>query len=288
MRRAHRGSRMDAACFCPDHRIRVSPSRSRPTYVFQEASRNCIVDRGLLHLVTKTESWRLGNETSEDALSWNVFVGLKRLGRLRDAVSVLTGISVQAEPSLYLWGNEILEREVSRWSLLGKVRDRLEPRVGIRTEPDVALHVPGQLLVLIEAKFGSPNSTLDGKTRAYDSVQDFLRVYPAPEEGPDPLEREWIESMPTMLFLEQLSRLAVFGAWMRNGSEQVVVVNLLRKRDLLAKAPDFVSHLSSDSPVTFEARAWEQLIPLTACADGETLARYLTQKSYCLRPAFFV
>ena len=202
--------------------------------------------------MTKTESWRLGNETSEDALSWNVFVGLKRLGRLRDAVSVLTGASAQAEPCLCIWGNEILEREVNRWSLLEKVRDRLEPRLCIRTEPDVALHVPGQLLVLIEAKFGSPNSTLDGK--AYNSVQDFLRIYIAPEEGPDPLERRWIESLPAMLFLEQLSRLAVFGAWIRTGSEQLVVVNLLRKTDLVAKAPDFVSYLRAGSPVKFEAR----------------------------------
>src|SRR5687768_4751070 len=79
LERAHRGSRGKPACFCPEHQIRVSPSRTRPTYVFRDASRNFIIDRGLIPAVTKTESWRLGNETSEDALTWNVFVSLMRL-----------------------------------------------------------------------------------------------------------------------------------------------------------------------------------------------------------------
>ena len=282
--RAHRAPRNNAACFCQEHQIRVSPSRTRPTYVFRDASRNFIVDRGLLQVAKKTESWRLGNETSEDALSWNMFVGLMRLSLLRDAVYILTGVTFHAQPRLYLWGNEIMEWKVRPWALLHKIRDQLERGFGIQTEPDVALHVPGELLVLIEAEFGSPNSTLDKKS--YDTVEQFLEVYSRPEDGPEPLEREWIAAQPATVILEQLCRLAVFGTWMRKAEEKVVVVNLLREAELASSQPRFVSHLAPGSPVQFEARAWEQLIPLAGGADNDTLERYLKNKSYCLLPAF--
>ena len=252
--------------------------------MFQDAKRNFIVDRGLLDTTKKTESWRLGNETSEDALSWNVFVGLMRLGLLGAAVQVLSGVSVDREPHLYLWGNEIREREMRDWSLLGTIREQLEPGFRIQTEPDVALHVPGQLLVLVEAKFGSRNCTLDKKK--YERVGQFLEVYVAPEGGADPLDRGWIMKQPPGKIFEQLCRLAVLGSWMRKADERIVIVNLVRQTELAANPPAFGSHLVVGGPVKFEARAWEQLIPLANGARNQTLARYLEKKSYCLRPAF--
>src|ERR1700690_882294 len=125
MAKAHRGTRRDAACFCPEHHLRVSPSR--PTYVYDTYERNLIVDHQLFRSVKKVESWRLPNETSEDALTWNVLVGLSRLGRLREAVQVLTSIKPLAEPTLYLWGNEIGAESARLWPALGQVRERLEP-----------------------------------------------------------------------------------------------------------------------------------------------------------------
>ncbi len=89
------------AVFCPDHHIRISSS---PTYVYDNPSRNFIIDTDLVSHVKKVERWRLGNERSEDALSWNVFVSLARLGELRHVLRQLTRLEFTGEPILYLWG----------------------------------------------------------------------------------------------------------------------------------------------------------------------------------------
>src|ERR1700689_1292842 len=52
------------------------------------------------------------------------------------------------------WGNEIGERDVHGYPAPDNVRNALEPDRTIQTEPDVVLHVPGRLLVLIEASSG--------------------------------------------------------------------------------------------------------------------------------------
>ena len=55
--------------------ISISVS-TKPTYIYEDKKSNFIVGRDILRQVSKVESWRLGFETSEDAVSWNVFVGL--------------------------------------------------------------------------------------------------------------------------------------------------------------------------------------------------------------------
>lgn len=281
LQKAHRGTRKSPDCFCPAHDIRVSPSR--PTYVFRDQYRNVIVAHDVFAAVRKTESWRLPNETSEDALSWNVFVGLASLGRLREAARVLSGVTVDVDPELYLWGNKITPDGATLWPALVDVRIRLEDELKIQTEPDIAIRVPGKLLVVIEAKFGSKNGTLDGKD--YECVEEFLDRYESPM-GSDPLNRTWIVGQSSDRILEQLCRMAVFGAWLGERGEDVVVVSLMRRQELAASPPDVASHLVPGGPVRFQARAWEDLIPLAAGAPDHTLRRYLADKSYGLRPAF--
>jgi hypothetical protein len=113
----------------------------------------------------KAESHRLGYEMSEDALSWNVFVGLAEAGALRAATCFLTGVDPHAEPRLYLWGERVdLSGEAAeRFAPLDTVRRKLEK--GIRrflTEPDIMLVVDGRSVVCVEAKFGSGNPTCCG------------------------------------------------------------------------------------------------------------------------------
>lgn len=108
---------------------------------------------------TKVESARLGYEMSEDALSWNVFVGLLSQQRLADAARYLCGIALTQEPELYLWGIRVAGQAGGElYEPLKRVRNTLER--GIKnyvTEPDIMLVIPGEILVCIEAKFGSGN-----------------------------------------------------------------------------------------------------------------------------------
>jgi len=163
---------------------------------------------------------------SEDALSWNVFVSLARLGILGAAIPELGSGTENVE--LYLWGNRIADGKPRFWDKLDRVRKTLEPGAAFPTEPDIMLRVPGHALVLIEAKFGSPNSTLAGKEDRFESVEDFLARYPAPEGAADPLARDWIEQQQLGTVLEQLCRNVVYATWLAEPREQPTVINLVR------------------------------------------------------------
>jgi len=113
-----------------------------------------------LRSVEKAESHRLGYEMSEDALTWNVFVGLAEAGKLSNAVHFLTGREVSAEPDLYLWGELVDVRNCTRkrFEPLDAVRGELEKGIKrFKTEPDAMLVLDGKFIICVEAKFGSGN-----------------------------------------------------------------------------------------------------------------------------------
>jgi hypothetical protein len=156
--------------WCSEHGIRLHTS----TFVYWNGSdqrdesrlRNFVVGQDLVRAIAlpkgmKAESHRLGYEMSEDALSWNVFVSLAMAGRLREAAEFLTGRSVRVEPKLYLWGRRIDERreESAVYQPLLRAREALESDIHtFVTEPDIMLVADGEMLICIEAKFGSGNT----------------------------------------------------------------------------------------------------------------------------------
>ena len=89
--------------------------RAAPTYVLERPLDNFIAGRELIaEAIAGTwghpEASRLGNETSEGALTWNVLRSLQEAGRLGVVASALTASEVDAEPELGFWGRRI-ERE---------------------------------------------------------------------------------------------------------------------------------------------------------------------------------
>lgn len=273
--------------FCPVHGISVSTS---PTYVFKDYHKNFIIEVARLERFTdlKVESWRLGNERSEDAVSWNVFVGLARLKELAAAMKCLTGVEADVEPELYLWGIRFSDEEPKVWDRLIEVRNILERRAGIPTEPDIMLRIPGRVLVLIEAKFGSSNGTLQGQEERFGDVSEFLDLYPGVAGKADPLNREWIEQQKPMAVLQQLVRNIIFAQWMAGNNERVFVVNLVRDSEEQDVAGKIANHLAADSPVSFRRCTWETLFRLPAFSSeaAEPLKRYLVNKTNKLAKAF--
>jgi hypothetical protein len=151
------------------------------------------------------------------------------------------------------------------------------------------LRAPGQALVLIEAKFGSPNGTLAGKEERFGSVQEFLDRY-APREGsPDPLAREWIGQRPPHRVLEQLCRNVIFAQWLAEAGERPFVVNLVKEAQ--EEKPPFADHLVSNSPVTFRHETWEGLyraLPVLSSQEATPLRHYLLHKTDRLSKAFAI
>src|SRR6476619_1740236 len=109
--------------------------RAAPTYVLENALDNVIAGRGLIAEAV-AGTWhhggagRLGNETSEGALTWNVLRSLQEAGRLGVAASAFTAGDVDTEPERGFWGQRI-------------ERDRATPWRALHDGPDACLHVPG-------------------------------------------------------------------------------------------------------------------------------------------------
>jgi hypothetical protein len=80
--------------------------------------------------------------------------------KLKDAGEWLTGRSLSGEPELYLWGQriDVKGRERGMYEPLRRVRAALESGIArFGTEPDIMLVVKGEMVICIEAKFGSGN-----------------------------------------------------------------------------------------------------------------------------------
>lgn len=269
--------------FCPAHGIRLHSN----TFVYwngvgnqdEARLRNFRIRLDLardiaLGSVEKAESHRLGYEMSEDALTWNVFVGLAEAGKLRRAVQVLTGRDIDAEPSLYLWGEliDVKRRERGRFQRLDTIRSRLENDIKrFKTEPDVMLVLDGQLVICIEAKFGSGNPLAnerraEGGQKPVDRA-GLLRRYldPARPETNRIIYRDGIG----MTFHSQLFRNVIFASEMANGWDWHVV-NLASMTQWKGgrDSPQYSyknpeehvrSYLHRDRQQCFSFRTWEEL-----------------------------
>lgn len=275
----HRGQK---PLFCPKHGISVS---TKPTYIYADVERNFIIGKQIPTHLSKVESFRLGYETSEDALSWNVFVSIYALDGLAEAFEKLTGITATEEPELYLWGNRI-DSQCRKWERLYEVRNVLEQGMTFPTEPDIMLRVPGQAIVLIEAKFGSSNPRLAGKKTRFGSVAKFLNRYKSKDGAADPLDRNWISQQEDDQILEQLCRNAVFAHWLALRVEQLFVINLIPRKGT-SDEELFRRHLA-DNGVQFHVRRWEDLCDLSVLQgeQASVVMSYLKNKTINFSRAF--
>jgi len=119
---------------------------------------------------SKAESFRLGHENSEDALTYNVFGWLHCHGHLRHVYEWLTGeVVAPGQLQLFLWGLKIdfaAEAKEKCWGPLQTVREHLEKGIhNFLTEPDIMLLSPTRL-VCVEVKFTSGNPLcIEGKDK---------------------------------------------------------------------------------------------------------------------------
>jgi hypothetical protein len=291
--------------WCRKHGIRLHSGTfvywNGPGLQNESLLRNFIVRPDLVRTIAldsgvKAESYRLGYEMSEDALSWNVFVSLATAGKLRDAAEVLTGRSVSAEPSLYLWGERVDVKHGERtiYEPLLRVRKSLEDGIEhFLTEPDIILVAEGEMVISIEAKFGSGNPlAYDSATQAGKrptSRADLLARYLGDKTSALTKHIVRPEYMGSILH-SQLFRNIVFASEM---AREVPwhVVNLVSSTQRGTKnsvrysfadpEADVRSYLHADWQHCFTAGTWETLHAevISGCTDLAELDRYLQTKS---------
>jgi len=286
----YRRGTSDPSAFCSVHGIRMSTS---PTYVYRESAKNLIVSADLFERLDKVERWRIRNEMSDDALTWNVFAAMSKLGGLPSVLEYLQpGIGPETslrDLELYLWGNRISTSGSQFWSKIHSIRRDLV-EAGIPTEPDIIVRAPGRAIVLVEAKVCAPKSTLPDKNERVGDVEQFLDRYQQRAQQPDPLIRGWIVCQQPGRVLEQLCRNVILAQRLAEDGEQPFVVNLTRESAELDVEERLAPHLNPQRPVGFRRATWEGIyrLPIMRSADALPLKTYLASKTSNLRQAFAV
>jgi hypothetical protein len=302
---------------CADHGLRIHPSS--PTFVYyngtdrpakRTASRRNIrfeTDFFAHHILDnreKAETHRFASENSEDALTWNVLVGIRERGQLHTLYEWFTG--EPAAPNrieLYLWGLRIdpPNSEPQVYPPLKTVREILEPDIRrFKTEPDVILVGPSRL-VCVEVKFTSGNPLArDEDAKKGDKPkrrEDLIAKYVGRnQDGSKPLFRpeDVVAKVPS-----QLLRVSVFAARMAEcAGLDWLAANLVtstqwdRHHSRRGKPHPGFSDPTMQMPPgireRFRFKTWEDLYA-QVLRDSPALTRvadYMRGKSAFLKPAF--
>jgi len=200
-------------------------------------------------------------------------------------------LDVSDEPELYLWGLKIsLDGPVPKeqFDALCAARKVFESGIHkMNTEPDIMLYAPNRFLVLVEAKFTSPNTTV--RPGAADKPKE------KPKTRKGILDRYSVDQLPpgsllaptdeTPLF-SQLYRNLVFAIYMAKQLKvQWGFVNLTSQRAYKKMSDDVTAFsnavLPPESRHRFVRCTWEQLFRdhVEGKADLDELATYMRHKS---------
>ena len=302
--------------FCPEHGIRIHKTSfvyyngRSPHDLITATKRNLMFHAqycidNFLNKSNKAESHRLCYESSEDALTFNVFAELLSNGNeLKKLLRHICKGSPTDTPQLYLWGQRVdLDTPVSPYKPLCTARSLLgEDRLPFPTEPDIMLVVPNKVLICIEAKFGSKNPIAEERKVSADQK---------PKSRAELIDRyctrnsiiQWekiftFDKMPTR-FHEQLFRNLVFAASMAEvaGIEKWYVVNLRSQHIMNLKKgrPESMpvvrnvrSMLTHASKNRFVHRTWEDLYDICVRNNPRlhNLAWYMKNKTLNSQRAF--
>ena len=254
----------------------------------------------------KMESGRLCYESSEDAVSYNVFTKLlSNQLALRHLLSHITKQPINSDVELYLWGGKIdlKQNKFSPYKPLMQVREHLESDIRrFGTEPDIMLVVPKQIVVCIEAKFGSKNPVAKDKESIAGEkpkrVSALIERYCTKNRIVDMGSIFSFDKIPHP-FYEQIFRNIIFAASMAKleGAPQWHVVNLRNQHlmNLRRGQPEsrpikrsVISLLSKNYKNCFHHITWEDIynIAVKNNPDLSDLSWYLKTKSLDCSRAF--
>lgn len=290
-------TRAAAGQVCPEHGVRVHRSG---TFTYRDPTRNFILEPDLVTRVIrhpgKFESHRLGYEKSEDAVTLNVFRSFQQAGCLNEIARLVTGLEVEDEPDLFLWGlNLSADDALPVWPLLQAARRRFESALPVKrpaTEPDIGLFLDGHYLALIEAKLTSPNTFYHAGPRkdAQSLTKDeLLTLYH--DEVCHILDME--EATASDAAAYQMWRNTVFAEWMAHHAKpgtRAYFCNLVRAGCELDSFEHFHRIVRPEFAHRVTRLRWEDLY-LLAGLHGDRLLRlkeYMAAKTANLQPAFLL
>ena len=280
---------------CPTHHIAVHSTRPHGfTYVYDKQWRNKNLlwadadDQARLEAILrgKRES-RMGHEHSEDAVTWNVFRFFERHGCLSRAIGTICPCP-DDEPLTVFWTTH----DGCLWEPYRCCSDQIPERASARSESDLIFLWENKLVVVIEAKFRSPNRS-DPKNRESESrkAEPYIKHasgYLSRDEVKVAVRDGWYELMRNWVLGMKLKDMLV--------CETFVLVNLLRKRHENEHHEDprrdFAEPACVLSPNSrFVIEYWEDLIAAAPSIcdhpDSSVLVSWARNKSELMgKPAF--
>jgi hypothetical protein len=226
-------------------------------------------------------------------LSFNVFRSFQEAGLLNYIGRHITGLDEEDEPRLFLWGIELSEDSLRPWDLLIGARERFERQLPVKrpyTEPDIGLYLPGRYLILIEAKFTSPNSYYaDGPRKDSQSLtkNELLDIYS--DRSLRYLDQELAAASESVFY--QLWRNVVFSEWMARKAQagtQAYFANLTRRFCETESFNHFRVMLRPEFAGRVAHICWEDLHVIASLGGSRLsiLQEYLLTKTANLLPAF--
>jgi len=277
---------------CPLHHIAVHFTRGGYTYVYDDPSRNLLWTdandqerlKAILH--GKRES-RMGHEHSEDAVTWNVFRFFERYGCLSGAIWTICPCP-DNEPLTVFWTTH----NGCLWDSYRHCSDQIPEKPTARSESDLIFLWEHELIVVVEAKFRSPNRSDKAKRE-----HELRKSRPYITHASRYLNSEGAEEAACDGWYELL-RNWVLGAALKEalGCEAFVLVNLLRKRHEKEHGEnprrDFAERACVLTPDSrFMVAYWEDLIAAAPSIcdypDSGLLVNWARNKSELLgKPAF--
>ena len=279
---------------CPTHGIKVHATRGGYTYVFDDPLRNLLwtdaedQQRRDAILKGKRES-RMGHEHSEDAVTWNVFRFFERHRCLAPAMRTICPCPTE-DPLTIFWTTH----DGCLWEPYRRCSDQIPEKPAARSESDLIFLWEHKLLVVVEAKFRSPNrSAPDPEKRE----EELRKSRPYIANASRNLNQKRAEQVVRDGWYELL-RNWVIGTALKDtlGCEEFVLVNLLRKRHEKEHREnpkqDFAERACVLSPHRqFVVAYWEDLIAAapSICDDPDSglLVSWARNKSELLgKPAF--
>lgn len=285
-------SRLHPGEVCKKHGIRIHRSG---TYSYVRPERNIIVARDVALRIAQHPfkyECRFFLEKSEDALTYNTLRSFMEVGCLNYLARYITGLDTEEEPRLLLWGIEQNE-SLTPSDLLIAARNRFEQRLPVerpKTEYDASLFLDGHYLILIEAKFTSPNPVyMHGPRKDSQALtlEELLAIYD------DPLcpmiDMEKARKADSIAY--QLFRNVQFSSWMAHHAvpgTKAYFANLTRRGHENESFHDFVQLIRPEFIGRVTHVCWEDLWVIAALSGGRLglLQEYLLQKTANLGPAF--
>ena len=222
-----------------------------------------------------------------------MFRSFQQAGCLGTLAAEVFGLPTDVEPELFLWGINLNNGSFSSWELLKDARTRFESNLPIKrplTEPDIAIHVSGHYLALIEAKFTSQNGMyFNGRRDTIHSLtkEELVSIY----SDASHLLLNVKEAQKRQRIHYQLWRNTVFAEWMArqdNETTQAYHFNLVRAGQDKDSAEEFHGLVSDGFKNRFRQVTWEMIYE-HAVTQGPKLAglcEYMREKSANLQKAF--